>query len=106
MAVDLLGPLPESEKGNSYVMVVGDYYTRWMEALAIPNQETSTVAEKLVDEAFLRFSPTEQLHSDQGRQFESTLMAEICKILRIKKTRTTPTIPSAMGSLNALTTYF
>ena len=53
MAVDLLGPLPESEKGNSYVMVVGDYYTRWMEALAIPNQEASTVAEKLVDEVFL-----------------------------------------------------
>ena len=68
MAVDLLGPLPESENGNSYVMVVGDYYTRWMEALAIPNQEASTVAEKLVNEVFLRFSPPEQLHSDQGRQ--------------------------------------
>ena len=97
MAVDLLGPLPESEKGNSYVMVVGDYYTRWMEALAIPNQEASTVAEKLVDEVFLRFSPPEQLHSDQGHQFESTLMAEICKILQIKKTRTTPYHPQCDG---------
>jgi len=97
MAVDLLGPLPESENGNSYVMVVGDYYTRWMEALAIPNQEASTVAEKLVDEVFLRFSPPEQLHSDQGRQFESTLLAEICKILQIKKTKTTPYHPQCDG---------
>ena len=97
MAVDFLGPLPESEKGNSYVMVVGDYYTRWMEVLAIPNQEASTVAEKLVDEVFLRFSPPEQLHSDQGCQFESTLMAEICKILQIKKTRTTPYHPQCDG---------
>ena len=65
MAVDLLGPLPESAKGNRYVIVVGDYFSRWMEALPIPNQEASTVAEKLVDEVFLRFSPPEQLHTDQ-----------------------------------------
>lgn len=59
MAVDLVGPLPESEKGNSYIMVVGDYYTRWMEAIPIPNQEAVTVAEKLVDEIFMRFSTPE-----------------------------------------------
>ena len=53
MAVDLLGSLPESTKGNRYVMVVGDYFSCWMEALPVPNQEPSTVAEKLVDEVFL-----------------------------------------------------
>ena len=53
MAVDLLGTLPESTKGNHYVMVVGDYFSHWMEDLPIPNQEASTVAEKLVDEVFL-----------------------------------------------------
>ena len=59
MAVDLLGPLPESDNGNSYVMVVGDYFTRWMEALPIPNQEAETVANNLVDEVFLRYSVPE-----------------------------------------------
>ena len=78
-------------------MVVGDHYTRWIEAPAIPNQEASTVAKKLVNEVFLRFSPLEQLHSDQGHQFESTLLAEICKILQIKKTRTTPYHPQCDG---------
>jgi hypothetical protein len=32
MAVDILGPLPESESGNTYILVAGDYFTRWMEA--------------------------------------------------------------------------
>ena len=50
MAVDLLGQFPESKNGNRYVLVVGDYFSRWMEALPVPN---STVAEKLVDEVFL-----------------------------------------------------
>ena len=78
MAVDLLGPLPESSNGNSYVLVVGDHYSKWMEALPVPNQEAPTVAKKLVDEVFLRFSPPQQLHSDLGRQFESVVIAEIC----------------------------
>ena len=90
MAVDIVGPLPESDRGNSYIMVVGDYFTRWMEAFPIPNQEAATVAEKLIDEVFLRFSISEQLHSDQGRQFESKLIAEVCRLLNIQKTRTTP----------------
>ncbi len=42
VAVDILGPLPENELGNSYVLVAGDYFTRWMEAYAIPNQEEAS----------------------------------------------------------------
>ena len=97
IAVDLVGPLPESENKNSYIMVVGDYYTRWMEAFPLPNQEVTTVTEKLMDEVFLRFSVPEQLHADQGRQFESQLMSEVCKLLGIHKTRTTPYHPQSDG---------
>lgn len=97
IAVDILGPLPKTGKGNSYVLVATDYYTRWVEAYAIPDQGASTVAQKLVDELFCRFSPPEQLHSDQGRQFESELVAEVCKLLKIHKTRTTPYHPQGDG---------
>ena len=93
MAVDLMGLLTESKSGNCYVMVEGDYFSRWMEAIPVPNQKATTIAEKLVDEVFLRFSPPEQLHSDQGRQFESNLVNEVCKLLHINKTRTTPYHP-------------
>jgi len=40
--------------GNQYVLVAGDYLTRWMEAYAIPNQEAETVARKLTEEMFFR----------------------------------------------------
>ena len=97
MAVDLLGPLPESPQKNSYVMVVGDYFSKWMEAIPLPNQEAITVANHLIDEVFMRYSVPEQLHSDQGRQFESQLISEVCKALHIKKTRTTPYHPQCDG---------
>lgn len=87
VATDILGPLPESLSGNSYVLVVADYmyFTRWVEAFPIPNQEATTVARKLVDEVFCHYSPPEQLHSDQGCQFESFLLAEVCRFWEYKK---------------------
>ena len=97
VAVDILGPFPETENGNRYILCVADYFTRWSEAFAIPNQEVSTVAKVLTQEVFFRFSPPEQLHSDQGKQFESQLLLEVCKLLGIAKSRTTPYHPQSDG---------
>ena len=94
IAVDIPGPLPTN---NSYILVVGIYFTRWMESYAIRNQEAATMAQKLVDEIFCRFSTLEQLHSDQGSQFESQLISEICKIMNIHKSHTTPYHPQGDG---------
>ena len=97
IAADITGPFPESDNGNCYILVVGDYFTKFMEAYAIPDQEARTVATKLVDELFCRFSVPEQLHTDQGKQFESHLIEEICGILKISKTRTTAYHPQCDG---------
>ena len=97
VAIDILGPLPKSNAVNTYILVAGDYFTEWMEAYAIPNQEVVTVAQKLVDELFRPFSLLEHLHSDQGHQFESEVVKEICRSLHIDKTRTIPYHPQSDG---------
>ena len=97
VAIDIMGLFPVTSNGNQYVLVVGDYFTRWIEAYAIPNQGAETVAKKLTEEMFFRFSPPEQLHPDQRRQFEGHIVAQICKMLGIKKTRTTPYHPQSNG---------
>ena len=88
LAMDILGPLPLTPRGNRYVLVVADYFTTWTESYAIPNQESATVAEKLVSEFVCRFGVPHELHSDQGTNFESKVMAEVCKLLDIEKNRT------------------
>ena len=97
VAIDILGPLPQTQSGNKYVLVAGDYFTKWMEAYAIPNQEASTIAQKLLNEMFCRFSLPEKLHSDQGRQFESEIIKQLCRLLKIEKSRTTPYHPQSDG---------
>ena len=57
------------------------------------------MAEKLVHEVFFCFSAPEQLHSDQGRQFESQLVSEVCKLLHVHKTRTTLYHPQSDGNV-------
>ena len=97
VAMDIVGPFPESPAGNSYILVVADYFTRYTEAYPIPNQEAATVANKVVEEFFFRFSPPERLHSDQGQNFESAIVTEVFKLLGVEKSRTTPYHPQSDG---------
>jgi len=99
MALDILGPLPESDLGNRFLLVVGDYFTKWTEAYPIPNQEAITVARKLVDEFICRFGAPETLHTDQRRNFESKLFKELCRLLGIEKTRTSAYHPEGDGMI-------
>ncbi|PIK58186.1 hypothetical protein BSL78_04910 [Apostichopus japonicus] len=95
--MDIMGPLPVSSRGNRYVVVIADYFTKWTEAFAIADMEAETVARVLVEEFICRFGVPEELHTDQGRQFESELFQHMCRLLDIHKTRTTPFHPQSDG---------
>ena len=97
VAVDILGPFPRTPRGQHYVVVAMDYFTKWPEAVAIPYQEAATVCEVLIEGMFSRFGVPTELHSDQGRNFEAKLFMEMCKQLGIHKTRTTPLHPQSDG---------
>ena len=102
VAMDILGPLPETPRGNKYVLVISDYFTKWCEALPMANMEAATVARLFVSEFVCRFGAPESLHTDQGRNFESTLVKEMCRLLGIHKTRTTPYHPQSDGMVERL----
>ena len=99
IAIDILGPLPVSDMGNKYILLVMDYiyFTKWPEAFSLPNQEAVTVAEVLVKEYVCRFGVPLSLHSDQGRNFESNVFQEMCELLGIRTTRTTALHPQSDG---------
>ena len=97
IAMDILGELPVTENGNKYILVISDYFTKWTESFAMPNMEARTCAKILVQEVVSRFGVPTKIHSDQGRQFESNLFAEMCDLLQIEKTRTTAYHPQSDG---------
>lgn len=97
VAVDIMGPFPRTDRGNRFVLVAMDYFTKWPEAYAIPDQEAETVADALVEGMFSRFGAAEVIHSDQGRNFESAVFSAMCERLGMRKTRTTPLHPQSDG---------
>ena len=97
VGIDVIGPLPISKKNNKYILVIGDHFTQWMEAYALPDQQSETIAQKLVLEFISRFGTPLEIHSDQRKNFESSLFAKICKLFEIKKTRTTSYRPCSNG---------
>lgn len=97
IAIDVAGPFPMTLKGNKYILVVMDYFSKWPEVFAIPNQEASTIADVLVENVFSRFGVPMELHSDQGRNFESKLFQRLCDLMGIHKTRTTALHPQSDG---------
>ncbi|XP_037813635.1 uncharacterized protein LOC119604837 [Lucilia sericata] len=97
IAMDVAGPFPVSDAGNRYVLVVMDYFSKWPEVYAIPNQEAKTVVGVFVNNWICRYGVPLELHSDQGRNFEYAVFKEMCDLYGIRKTRTTPLHPQSDG---------
>ena len=99
LAMDIVGPLPETYAGNRYILVMSEYTTRYMIGAALRDQKASTVASAFILNVVLRYgSPTEIL-TDQGTNFCSNLMKEICTRRNIKQTRTTAYHPATDGNV-------
>ena len=97
IAIDISGKWPLSNKKNQYILVVADYFTKYVECYPLPNQEASTVANVLVNEFLSRYGFPRKIHSDQGSNFNSKLFAEVCQLLDIEKTRTSGYRPQSDG---------
>ena len=97
IAIDILGPLPRTRQGNRFVLVISDYFTKYAEAVALPDFEAETVAKAVVEQFICRFGTPRQLHSDRATNFESKVFQNVCKLLNIHKTRTTSRNPQSDG---------
>ena len=85
VSMDILGPLPKSNSENKFILLVCDYFTKWVEAFPIPNQEAKTVAERFVKEFVCRYGVPRRIFTDQGSNFQSELFKEVCELLEDRK---------------------
>ncbi|KMQ86926.1 integrase core domain protein [Lasius niger] len=97
--MDILGPLPLTKLGNKYLLVIVDCFTKWVEAFPVKNIRAKTVAEVFVNQFVSRHGVPVEIHTDQGKNFESQLFSELMRLLGIRKTRTTALHPQSDGQV-------
>ncbi|GFU86484.1 transposon Tf2-8 polyprotein [Trichonephila clavipes] len=93
LAIDLFGPLPESKDGKRWILIIEDCTNKWVELFALPNATAKECAITLIEEVLLRYGIPRRLISDNGTQFVSAVMQQICYLLNIHQSLD-PCIPS------------
>ena len=81
-----MGHYGATEKGNRYILVVTDIFTKWVEAFPLQNTLSTTLATVLVDEEICRYGVPTYLHHDQGANLCSEVIRSVCKLLGIQRT--------------------
>ena len=97
VTLDITGPYPETHNGNRYILVMVDHFSRYVTLHAMPNQTAETIANCLVRELIPHMGLPKKILTDQGRNFESALLASLCAELNIQKVRTSPYHPACNG---------
>ena len=88
IAIDFTILEPASD-GKENVLVITDVFTKFTQAIPTRDQRATTVADVLQREWFVRYGGPRRIHSDQGRNFESALIRELCELYNITKSHTT-----------------
>lgn len=94
--VDIVGPLPPS-RGFTHLLTCVDRFTRWPQAYPLPDTSAATVAQAFLTCWISQFGVPEQVTTDRGAQFTSTLFRELNEMLGIEHFRTTAYHPAANG---------
>ena len=82
------------------ILVITDHFTWYAQAFVTPSQTAWVVAQTLWDKFFMHYGFPEKILSDQGHNFESKLIAELCKLSKIKNWKLCNTGHSVMGNVN------
>lgn len=96
--VDFMGKYPRSKKGNSYIFIVVDHFTKFTFLKAMKEATATNIINFLVKEIFHKFGVPEVIHSDNGSQFCSKNFENLLESYKIQHVKTAVYSPQSNAS--------
>ncbi|XP_076685843.1 uncharacterized protein LOC143377921 [Andrena cerasifolii] len=100
ISMDIVGPLPFTNTGNSYILTIQDNLTKYSLAIPLANITSEDIAEAFTEHFICKFAASPKaILTDQGPNFISSLMKKFARAFHIKQYRTSAFHPQSNGSL-------
>jgi len=96
LCTDYLGPLPETPRSNKFILLITDSFSKYVELIPVSDCTAKTTADNVYN-FMCRHGTSLEIHSDQGRCYESELFIHLCDALGVRKTRNSSFNPKANG---------
>ncbi|CAF1493696.1 unnamed protein product [Adineta steineri] len=106
IGIDYCGPLKRTPRENQYVLVITDYFTRHITAIALPNCTAETTAQALFNDFFCKYGIPAVILSDQGSHFKNQLMENIQHLIGYNHIYSTPYHPQTNGIVERFNATF
>jgi transposase InsO family protein len=97
--MDTVGPLQISDKGNKYILTFVDSFSKYVEAIALPDICAITCARAYASQVITRHGVNDILVTDNGTSFTAVFFNEVCKILGVKHITTSPCHAAGNGQI-------
>ena len=82
-----------------HILVITDWFTKFVVSTPLVGTESEDGARAIVEKWVLKFGVPDVLHTDQGKNFGNQLILDMCRLLKIDKTRTSPYHPQGNGQV-------
>ncbi|KAG7552308.1 Ribonuclease H-like superfamily [Arabidopsis thaliana x Arabidopsis arenosa] len=100
-SMDIIGPLHRSTRGAQYLLVLTDYFSKWIEAEAYASIKDSAVNTFIWKNIICRHGVPYEIVTDNGPQFISHEFEAFCSEWGIKVSYSTPRYPQGNGQAEA-----
>ncbi|CDF32470.1 unnamed protein product [Chondrus crispus] len=99
VAIDILGELIITKRGNRYILVISDRYSKLVRTVPLKKISAAHIAQVFVHHWVFVYGPPVKLLSDNGTQFTARFFQNVCRILGIRNVFTTTYHPQANGQV-------
>ncbi|KAG7556952.1 Integrase catalytic core [Arabidopsis suecica] len=100
-SMDIVGPMHRSTRGVQYLLVLTDYFSKWIEAEAYISIQDSVLKTFLWKHIICRYGVPYEIVTDNGPQFISNDFEDFCSAWGIKLSYSTPRYPQGNGQAEA-----